>query len=76
MPIVGLNTDGLSEQAKTALNGHLAQVMTTTNGATVVNVPQTLTLTGNTLTLSDGGGSVTLPSGGATVSTENFTGVI
>lgn len=37
-----------------------------TDGRDGVGVPQTLTLSGNTLTLSDGGGSVTLPSQPAT----------
>ena len=36
------------------------------DGRDGVGVPQTLTLSGNTLTLSDGGGSVTLPSQPAT----------
>lgn len=37
-----------------------------TDGRDGVGIPQTLTLSGNTLTLSDGGGSVTLPSQPAT----------
>lgn len=36
------------------------------DGRDGVGIPQTLTLSGNTLTLSDGGGSVTLPSQAAT----------
>lgn len=36
------------------------------DGRDGVGIPQTLTLSGNTLTLSDGGGSVTLPSQSAT----------